>query len=331
MKAILNALVGQEKLTREETKQILLNIVQESYNEAQLAALMMAWQMRSITIDELLGLRDGILETGVFIDTAPYEVLDIVGTGGDGKNTFNISTCACFVVAGAGYKVVKHGNYAASSVSGASNVIEAQGVQFATSRQQVLRSLEYCNISYLHAPLFAKAMKFVAPTRRALQIPTVFNLLGPLVNPAHPKYQVLGVANLEQMRLYQHIYQKLGVQYAIVNSLDGYDEISLTGEFKMCSNTLEKIFAPADLGFKKVIPADLFGGTSKESAAAIFERVLKNESSPEQKNVVLANACIAIHVLNPELSIADCLAQATESLESGKAYETLKKFREVNA
>ncbi|MBP5318779.1 MAG: anthranilate phosphoribosyltransferase [Paludibacteraceae bacterium] len=331
MKAILTALVNQEKLTREETKALLLNIVQQSYSDAQLAALMMAWQMRSITIDELLGLRDGILETGTFIDTKPYDVLDIVGTGGDGKNTFNISTCACFVVAGAGYKVVKHGNYAASSVSGASNVIEAQGVRFATDRDQALRSLEHCNLSYLHAPLFAKAMKFVAPTRKALQIPTVFNLLGPLVNPARPKYQVLGVANLEQMRLYQHIYQKLGVHYAIVNSLDGYDEISLTGEFKMCSNTLEKIFSPAEMGFRTVAPEALSGGTTKERAAAIFEQVLKNESTPEQKHVVLANASIAIHVLKPELTIADCLAQATESLESGRAYETLKKFKEINA
>ena len=216
MKAILNALVNQEKLTREQTKTILLNIVQESYGEAQLAALMMAWQMRSITIDELLGLRDGILETGVFVDTKPYDVLDIVGTGGDGKNTFNISTCACFVVAGAGYKVAKHGNYAASSVSGASNVIEAQGVKFAQDRDQVLRSLEACNMAYLHAPLFAKAMKFVGPIRKALQFPTIFNLLGPLVNPSQPQCQLLGVANLDQMRLYNQVYQKIGAYNAVV-------------------------------------------------------------------------------------------------------------------
>lgn len=331
MKAILTRLVNQEALTREETKAILLRIVEQAYSPEQLATLLMAWQMRSINIDELLGLRDGLLETGTSVDTSPYEVLDIVGTGGDGKNTFNISTCACFVVAGAGYKVAKHGNYAASSVSGASNVLEEHGVRFTADHDQLMRSLETCNIAYLHAPLFAKAMKFVAPTRKALQIPTVFNLLGPLVNPTRPKYQVLGVASLEQMRLYQHIYQKLGVQYAIAHSLDGYDEVSLTSDFKICSNTLEKIFSPADLGFRTVSPSSLYGGATKAEAAAVFDRVLMNESSEDQKNVVLANAGVAIHVLQPDLSMPECVAQARESLESGRTYQTLKKFLEINA
>ncbi|MBQ0030345.1 MAG: anthranilate phosphoribosyltransferase [Bacteroidales bacterium] len=333
MKQILTRLVNHDEFTREETKQILLNITKEQYSQEQMTAFIMALQMRGITVDELLGLRDGILETGVPVDTKPFKVLDIVGTGGDGKNTFNISTCACAVVAGAGYKVAKHGNYAATSVSGASNVIEGHGVKFTADHDQILRSLDECNFIYLHAQLFARAMKFVGPIRKALQIPTCFNLLGPLVNPSQPDYQMLGVANLNQMRLYSNVYQKLGIRYSIVNSLDGYDEISLTGDFKVTSNDFEKVFTPEQIGFDKAGPGEICGGAkqTKEDAIAIFDSVLQNTASASQKNVVLANAAFAIKTIEQDKSIQECIDIARESIDSGKAWSNFKKYVELNS
>ena len=224
MKQILTKITNGEVLTREQTCQIVRHIADGEYNDVQISALLTGLIMRGIKVDEVLGLRDGLIETGQPVDFSPYRVIDIVGTGGDNKNTFNISTCACFVVAGAGYKVAKHGNYAATSTSGASNVIEHHGVRFTADSNLLRRSMEACNFAYLHAPLFAHGMKAVAPVRKMLQIPTCFNLLGPLVNPCRPAYQLLGVANLNQMRLYSSVYEKLGIGYGIVNSIDGYDE-----------------------------------------------------------------------------------------------------------
>ena len=227
MKAILTRLFNHEELTTEEARQLLLNISRGIYPEAQVAALLTVFQMRSITVDELAGFREALMETRIHINFAPYRPIDIVGTGGDGKNTFNISTCACFIVAGAGYKVAKHGNYGATSVSGASNVIEQHGIRFTNNPDTLKRSMEECNIAYLHAQLFNPAMKLVAPVRKALGVRTLFNLLGPLVNPCEPAYQLLGVADLSQMRLYTNVFYKLGIDFAVVNSLDNYDEISL--------------------------------------------------------------------------------------------------------
>ena len=331
MKQILTRLVAGEKLTRAEMEQILVNITEQKYGNEQIAAFLMALNVRGITTDELLGLRDGILRTGTPVDLSPYKVLDIVGTGGDGKNTFNISTCACFVVAGAGYKVAKHGNYAATSVSGASNVIEEHGVKFTADRDRHIRNLEECGITYLHAQLFAHAMKFVGPVRKALQIPTCFNLLGPLVNPSRPSYQLLGTANLEQHRLYHSVCQQLKIGYTVVTSLDGYDEISLTSDFKVASNNLEKIFSPSDFDLPKVEPKEIFGGNNKADAVKIFDDVLSNTATPAQKNVVLVNAAFAIKSINADATVADCLAEAKESLESGRALATLKKFVALNS
>ena len=331
MKTILTRLFNHEELTVEESKQILLNISREMYSEAQIAALLTVFQMRSITVDELAGFREALMETRIPIDFAPYRPIDIVGTGGDGKNTFNISTCACFVVAGAGYKVAKHGNYAATSTSGASNVIEHHGVRFTADSNLLRRSMEACNFAYLHAPLFAHGMKAVAPVRKMLQIPTCFNLLGPLVNPCRPAYQLLGVANLNQMRLYSSVYEKLGIGYGIVNSIDGYDEISLTGNFKVKTNTMEKIFRPADLGLPTVRPEELYGGATPDEAAEIFDSVLENRCTESRKNVVLANAAFAIKVIERDKDIAECLAIARESLESGRALACLKTYVELNS
>ena len=288
--------------------------------------------MREMTGDELLESRDGILETGVPVPLDCDRYIDVVGTGGDRKNTFNISTTSCFVIAGAGYKVAKHGNYAATSTSGASNVIANHGVTFTDDIDRLNRCINECGIVYLHAQLFAKAMKFVGPIRKALQFPTCFNLLGPIVNPSKPQCQLLGVANLDQMRLYNNVYQKIGIDYGIVNSIDGYDEISLTGDFKVTTNNYERIFKPSDLGFGITRPEELRAGADEKEAKEIFDNVLANTALPAQKNVVLANAAFGIQVLEKgKKDIEECVEIARESIDSGKALATFKKFVELNS
>ena len=330
MKTILPRLFNHEELTAEESRQILLNISRGMYPEAQIAALLTVFQMRGITVDELTGFREALMETRVPIDFAPYRPIDIVGTGGDGKNTFNISTCACFIVAGAGYKVAKHGNYGATSVSGASNVIEQHGVRFTNNPDILKRSMEECNIAYLHAQLFNPAMKTVGSVRKALGVRTLFNLLGPLVNPCKPAYQLLGVADLSQMRLYTNVFYKLGIDFAVVNSLDNYDEISLTDEFKVMTRNYERIYRPQALGFSAVRPEELSGGACKEDAARIFDNVLNNRAEAAQTQCVIVNAAFAIQIMEPEKEIEECIAIARESLESGRALKTLKKFIEIS-
>lgn len=326
-------LVAGESLSADETEQILVGIAGGAYAPEQVTAFAVALQMRGTTVEELLGLRAGILKTGVAVDLDEFRPIDIVGTGGDGKNTFNISTCSCFVVAGAGFKVAKHGNYAATSVSGASDVIEGHGVRFTADADKLRRSIDKSGVAYLHAPLFAKALKQVGPMRRALQVPTCFNLLGPLVNPCRPAYQLLGVASLAQMRLYAAVYQRMGVGYCIVNSLDGYDEISLTGDFKVQSRHFERILAPGDLGLPRVAPADICGGAgqTRQDAMRVFDGVLGGTATEAQRNVVLVNSAFAIHALEPQRGIDECLAMACESIDSRRALDCLRKFVELNS
>lgn len=332
MKELLSKMLNHEELSRAEMHDILIGITEERFPTEQIAALLTGLQMRGISVDELLGFRDGILETGVpaILDAERY--IDIVGTGGDQKNTFNISTCSCVVLAGAGYKVAKHGNVAATSVSGASNVIEGHGVKFTNDIDKLNRSINESNFTYLHAPLFARAMKFVAPIRKNISFPTIFNLLGPLVNPSQPKCSLLGVASLDQMRLYNAVYQKLGADYGIETSIDGYDEISLTGNFKITTNNYERIFSTSDIKMPVAKASELVGGETKEDAIRIFDSVLENTASESQKNVVIANAAFAIQVYEAgKKDILECCDIARESIESGKALKNFKKFVELNS
>lgn len=330
MKQILKRLFNHEILSREEACTLLLNITKGVYNDTQIAALLTVFQMRGIKVDELIGFRDALLNTRIPIDLSDYHPIDIVGTGGDGKNTFNISTCACFIVAGAGFPVAKHGNYGATSISGASNVMEHHGVKFTNQSDKLLRSMEACNMVYLHAPLFNPAMKTVASVRKALEVRTLFNLLGPLINPCLPEYQLLGVADLGQMRLYTNTLQRLGIGFAVVNNLDGYDEISLTDEFKVMTNRYETIYRPSDLGFPVTRQEELYGGNTPEAAARIFDNVLENQATRAQTDCVLINASFAIQAIEPMKPIEECVAIARESLESGKALQTFRRFIELN-
>ncbi|WP_277638346.1 anthranilate phosphoribosyltransferase [Bacteroides graminisolvens] len=331
MKQILYKLFEHQYLGRSEARDILQNIAQGKYSDAQIASLITVFLMRNISVEELCGFRDALLDMRIPVDLNEFSPIDIVGTGGDGKNTFNISTASCFVLAGAGYPVVKHGNYGATSVSGASNVMEQHGVKFTNDNDKLRRSMEQCNMAYLHAPLFNSAMKAVAPVRKALGVRTFFNMLGPLVNPVFPKYQLLGVYNLPLLRLYSYTYQQSDTQFAVVHSLDGYDEISLTTEFKVATSGNEKIYTPESLGFSRYQEADLYGGDTPEDAAKIFNNVLKNEATSAQRDVVIANSAFAIQVIESQKSIFECIDMAKESLESGKALQVLNKFVELNS
>ena len=331
-KEVLNRLFEHQYLTRDEAKTVLTEMTEGKYNESQIAAFITVYFMRSISVDEILGFRESLLEMRFNMDALQdYNPIDIVGTGGDGKNTFNISTLACFVTAGAGYKVVKHGNYGASSVSGASNVMEEHGVRFSKDIDLHRKSLDASNIAYLHAPLFNPALKTVAPVRKALAVRTFFNILGPLVNPLIPKRQVLGVYDLKMLRLYHYIYQQSDCNFSIVHSLDGYDEISLTDTFKIINSKEERMFEPNSLGFKRVNPEELFGGNTPAEAAMIFDRVLNNSATESQKNVVIVNAAAAIQTIEPYLDFSTCIAMANESLESGKAKSSFDMFLEINS
>lgn len=330
MKQLLYRLFEHQYLEREEARVILQNIAEGRYNDAQIASLITVFLMRSISVEELTGFREALLDMRVPIDLTDFKPIDIVGTGGDGKNTFNISTCSCFVVAGAGYNVVKHGNYGATSVSGASNVMEQHGVKFTNNADQLRRNMEACHITYLHAPLFNPALKAVAPVRKNLGVRSFFNMLGPLVNPAMPAYQLLGVYNLPLLRLYNYTYQESGTRFAVVHSLDGYDEISLTADFKVAMPEKEKIYSPEMLGFKRCTEADLDGGNTPEEAARIFDAVLENRATEAQRNCVVINSAFAIQVICPEKSIETCIAEAKESLDSGRALATFKKYLSMN-
>ena len=331
MKDILYRLFEHQYLGQEEARLILQRIAAGEYNDSQIASLITVFLMRNISVEELSGFREALLEMRVPVDLADYKPIDIVGTGGDGKNTFNISTASCFVVAGAGYNVVKHGNYGATSVSGASNVMEQHGVKFTNDTDKLRKSMETCRIAYLHAPLFNPALKAVAAVRKSLGVRSFFNMLGPLVNPALPKYQLLGVYNLSLLRLYNYVFQGSDTRFAVVHGLDGYDEISLTGEFKVATSTTETIYTPESIGFNRYCEQDLDGGKSPDEAARIFDRVLQGEATPAQADCVIANAAFAIRVIEPEKSLADCIALARESMESGRALKTLKMFVELNS
>lgn len=331
MKQVLNRLFNHQQLSRSESKEVLTRMSNGEYNEAQIAAFISVYLMRSISIDEFLGFTDALLELCADVTPlAAYNPIDIVGTGGDNKNTFNISTLSSFTVAAAGYKVAKHGNYGATSVSGASTVMEQHGIKFTADVSRLEKSLDETNIAYLHAPLFNNALKEVAPVRRALGVRTFFNMLGPVVNPIRPKRSVLGVFDLKMARMYYYMYQQTDVDYTIVHGLDGYDEISLTSDFKIINRHSEKIYSPESLGFERCSEADLDGGKTPEDAAAIFDSIINNTATKAQKNAVIANSAISIQTIDPNLSIEECIAKATDAIESGKVKTTFKRFVELN-
>ena len=329
MKKILQYLFEHKSLTRDQAKEVLVNIAKAVYNDSEIAAFITVYLMRSITIDELQGFRDALLELCVKLEMQDFDTIDIVGTGGDGKNTFNISTLSCFIVAGSGTKVTKHGNYGATSISGSSNVMEQLGYTFKVDNDRLVKEVETANICFLHAPLFHPALKTVGPVRRSLGVRTFFNMLGPMVNPAFPKYQLIGVYNLEMARIYNYLLQQTGKAYTIIHSLDGYDEISLTSDVKVITNEGEQLYTPEQIGKRMVSPHDIYGGSTVTEAAKIFIKILKGEGSWAQNAVVLANAAMALHCTGKYRQYEEAYETAVVSLESGNAMRSFEKLIEL--
>ncbi len=329
MKNILNRLINHESISSEEAKQVLVNISKSDYNQSQIAAFLTVYMMRSITLEELRGFRDALLELCIPIDLKDFNAIDLCGTGGDGKDTFNISTLASFVTAGAGVKVAKHGNYGVSSACGSSNVMEYLGIKFSNDEDFLKRSIDKAGICVLHAPLFHPAMKNVGPIRRELGVKTFFNMLGPMVNPSFPKNQMVGVFNLELLRLYGYLYQNTNKNYSIVHALDGYDEISLTGPTKVISNHAETMFSPEDLGLSEITQESIFGGNTVEDAAKIFMNVIKGKGTEQQNNVVCANAGLAIATTN-KIEHKKGFELAKDSLLSGKGLKALQTIQKLS-
>ncbi|UPL50427.1 anthranilate phosphoribosyltransferase [Hymenobacter sublimis] len=326
MKQILNQLFEQQLLTHAEAREAMLRIGQGEANASEMAAFMSVYRMRPISVPELAGFRDALLSLSRDPELGTHDTVDIVGTGGDGKDTLNISTLACFVVAGAGYKVTKHGNIGVSSVCGSSDVLAQLGVEFGVGNDVLQRQLEQANICFLHAPSFHPAMRHAGPVRRELGVRTFFNILGPLVNPARPNYQVAGTFSLELLRLYHYLLQQTNTRYAVVHALDGYDELSLTAAAKLASPAGEQVVTAADLGLTTTVPEELAGGKSAAESARLFVDVLEGRATRAQRDVVTANAALAIRCLEPTFSFAEALAAAQESLDSGRARTALRKL-----
>ncbi len=326
MKKTLEFLYEGGRLTQQEASEVLLKIGRNSFSEIEIASFMTVYLMREITPGELSGFRDALLQLCIPVDLPDFETIDVCGTGGDGKNTFNISTLSAFVLAGAGIRVTKHGNYGVSSPVGSSNLLEHFGYRFSNDASRLRKEVEKAGITFLHAPLFHPAMKYVAPVRRALKTRTFFNMLGPMINPASPRYQLVGVYSTKVQDLYNEVFRQAGKQYLIIHGLDGYDEISLTGKVRTVSAQQEDIISPDTFGFKPISEEALFGGNTPQEAADIFQAILSNQSTAEQKNVVLANTAAAIRCIHSSKTWSDCLAIAREALESGKALESFKKL-----
>lgn len=331
MKEILNHLFENKTLSKAEAKLVLTQIASGAYNSSQMVAFMTAFCMRSITVEELEGFRDAMLELCIKVDLQGYNTIDVCGTGGDGKDTFNISTLASFVVAGAGYRVAKHGNYGVSSNCGSSNVMEELGYRFTNNIEQLKKDIETTGICFMHAPLFHPAMKTVAPLRKEMGVKTFFNMLGPMVNPASPANQLVGVFSLELARLYAYLYQKTDKNFMVIHTLQGYDEITLTGPFKMYSNAGEQVIDAEYFGFEKIHPALLKGGKDINESADLFMNVLNGKGSPAQNKVVISNAAMAIQCLNPAYSIENCIAEAHDSLMAKTALKSFKQLISTQA
>ena len=329
MREILNHLLDHKTLDRKEAENVLTNIAVGSYSDSEIASFITVYLMRAITVEELSGFRDALLNLCSKTDLGGYDTIDVCGTGGDGRETFNISTITTFVAAGAGAKVSKHGNYGVTSACGSSNILEHFGYRFSTDQDKLRNELEKTGVCFIHAPLFNPAMKNVAPVRKALRIKTFFNMLGPMVNPSFPGRQLIGVYSLELARLYNYIYQQQQKPYTIVHSLDGYDEISLTSEFKYINNGVEEIISPEALGYKRRTREELTGGKSVPEAAEIFLNIIRGKGTTAQTDVVTVNAQMALKCCFPEVSLPDCRSMAIESIKGGRAYTQFKNLMEM--
>ena len=327
--SILNHLFEQKSLSEQEAKHLLKEMTSGKFNASEMVSFITVFNMRYITLKELKGFRDALMELRIAVDLSDYNTIDVCGTGGDGKGTFNISTITSFVVAGAGFKVSKHGNYGASSISGSSNIMEYFGYKFTNDQDRLKKQMDRANICYLHAPLFNPAMKNIASIRRELGVKTFFNMLGPMVNPSRPKNQFIGVFSLELARMYNYLYQESDKNFMIIHSIDGYDEISLTSPFKLYSKTKDQLLTPKSIGFESVSELQIRGGKSLKSNAKIFKSILEGKGTKWQNDIVLANSALSIKCISNK-TMGESREMAERSLYDGKAYDALTRLIELN-
>jgi anthranilate phosphoribosyltransferase len=329
MKPVLEYLFKGNTLNRQEAHDTLMKVGMGMHTEVEFASFLTVFKMRPITSEELGGFRDAMAELCLITDLSAYDPIDVVGTGGDGKNTFNISTIACFIIAGAGVNVAKHGNYAVSSISGSSNLLELLGYNFSNDPEKLKNDLDKSNFCFMHAPLFHPAMKHIAPVRRALKVQTFFNILGPMINPSSPRYQVLGVNNEEVFNHYKAVYETIDLKYIIINSNDGYDEVSLTADTHFAANEGEGYLSPANFNFSFIDPESIYGGNSIDEAAGIFVNILRGKGTSDQNNVAIANAALGLNLYYPGKELCECVDIASESLYSGKALTRLEAVTDI--
>lgn len=326
VKSLFPKLIAHDTLSKSEARLLLLEMNSGNVSEALLGALMTVFAMRPITLDELQGFRAALLESCHAIDLKSNEIIDLCGTGGDGKHTLNVSTLASFVVAGAGFAVAKHGNYGQSSICGSSTVLELLGVSFLKTPEAVQKCFEHCGMVFMHAPLFHPSLKHVANARKSLGVKTFFNRLGPLVNPAQPSHQLIGVFALELGRSYQYLFQNTSTEISIVHALDGYDELSLTHHAQIWTKTQTYTFNPLDYNLPIIQPHEITGGVTPQASAKIFMDILYGNGTPAQNNVVCSNAALAFQTLK-KMTFKEAFQMAETSLQSGKALASFHKLK----
>lgn len=325
MKELLERLHAGEYMNESEARDTLIKIAAAEFSDAETASFLTVFRMRALKLEELEGFREAMMQLAIKLDFSEFNTLDLCGTGGDGKNTFNISTLSSFIVAGAGQKVAKHGNYGVSSVSGSSDMLEFFGYKFTNDETELKKQLHKLGICILHAPLFHPAMKNVAPVRKALKLKTIFNILGPLVNPSEPGSRLTGVYNEQTLDLYGQLLEKSDEKFCIVFSKDGYDEISLTSDFIIYDNKGKRQKKPDEIGRKKYPQASLHGGKTVKEAADIFKNILEGKGTEAQNSVVLSNSAFALKTAQ-QISYQQALEKAERSLFDKKALEVFTKL-----
>lgn len=317
MKDQLEAVIHGRKLSSQAARALMLAALEEPVNASAVSALLTALRIHGVSVDELDGFCQALLELATPIDLSTEDILDVCGTGGDGKGTFNISTATAFILAAAGYKVAKHGNYAVSSSCGSSNVLEALGLSFTADQETLKRRLAKTKVCFLHAPLFHPAMKRVAPIRKELGFRTVFNMLGPLVNPARPTFQVNGVYDRELLRLYGYLLPRQGKRFAALLSTDGYDEVTLTAPLLVATERGSYELAPSDFGASVLQPGDILGGTTIAESATILRTILQGKGTQPQEDVVSASAGLVMWTKEGSGTLAEHVTRAREVIRSG--------------
>jgi len=324
----LKKILRQEQLNINESEAFIHAIANDEFSEVELGGILTAIQMRGLTLDEFKGFRNALESYADRVSLYTNEAIDVCGTGGDGKDTFNISTTTAFILSAMGYKVIKHGNYGVSSICGSSNVLEYLGFNFTKDEQVLNQQLEKQNICFIHAPLFHPVLKKVAPVRKQLGVGTFFNAMGPLLNPIQPKFQLTGTYSLELAKIYQVLLRDKRQSFKVVYALDRYDELTLTADARVLGNNSDEILNANSFGVEVTSPENLKGG-SIEQSANMLRSILGGHASEELINVVASNTALGMSCFHPEKQYKILFEEAKAFISSGQAIKFHKQFNTV--